>query len=405
MPKRIAIVGAGLRGLASAAFLKSAGADVRVFEKAPRIGGIWQQVLGDVEINTPSYGYTFHETNIWQGHRPTKIEILSNLERMIAHADLKDSIALSTPIERVFKTDDKTWTLNDRPEEFDGILVCPGFLGSPRRPVLDLVADFAGDVLLPYAFDPKSTAGKNIAIVGSGSSALDMLAAVHGAGCKRATLFIRPEVEIRDIGRLDFLLHAISSNPLIYKLTKKPGGTPAAVRAGINAVMNAKNVDVARYSLLRASDRQIHTSKGHAYPADVIVWCTGWEPPRVDWITRFENDPTLVVAACKRCLDAAGFGFGAASAHAKALLATVECGLPQRFTSGSRYCDCDQDHYGFSRHILLNLALYYIAQPDRWRLLRTGLSKGIISNRARFHSANEPKWASVLAFFNAPFGF
>ena len=70
-PKRIAIVGAGLRGLASAVYLKRRGHQPTVFERSHTIGGIWSRVYPTSVANTPSYGYTFHPSNLWDGPVPT----------------------------------------------------------------------------------------------------------------------------------------------------------------------------------------------------------------------------------------------------------------------------------------------------------------------------------------------
>lgn len=404
-PKRIAIVGAGLRGLASAAYLKSAGAHVRVFEKAPKIGGIWRLVHGTTQINTPSYGYTFHESNRWTEGRPNATEILANLTHMVADAGLENAIELSTTVIKIHKTQSGTWTLNNNADEFDGILVCPGHLGDRHLPDDDLVAAFDGNILLPYTFSTDMTRGRHVAIVGSGSTALDMMALVHGAGSKTVTLFIHRETQIRDVGKREMLIHAISSNPILYKLTKLPGSRPAAVRQGISEILDTPNVTIVRDAFVGGSGKSAHAANGLTVPADVIVWCTGWKPPEIEWIAGFERDPTLVVASCERCLDTAGFGFGSATAHAKALLRTLQFGLADGFASGSESCACVQRDTAFSRHIILNLAMFYLAQPGGWRLLCAELRNGLKSNWVRLRRANEPKCASLLAFMNAPFGF
>lgn len=112
--KSIAVVGAGLRGLCSAAYLRSVGHNVQVFDAMPRYGGIWNRVSDDAQINTPYYGYTFHPTNVWTTHRPAKPEILANLERMVAVEGLADFIRLNHPVDIVSRTADGLWTLNDR---------------------------------------------------------------------------------------------------------------------------------------------------------------------------------------------------------------------------------------------------------------------------------------------------
>jgi cation diffusion facilitator CzcD-associated flavoprotein CzcO len=40
-PRRVAVVGAGVSGVITAAHLKAEGLDVAVFERAPVSGGIW----------------------------------------------------------------------------------------------------------------------------------------------------------------------------------------------------------------------------------------------------------------------------------------------------------------------------------------------------------------------------
>jgi len=394
-----------LRGLASAAYLKSVGVEVQVFEKAEAIGGIWARVSEDAALNTPVYGYAFHSSNQWSSLRPARDEILSNFIRMIQQAELENCISLSTDVKQVRKNTKGKWIINSGRTEYDGLLVCPGHLGLRRTPSPTLAASFDGDICGPYEVKKESLRGRKVVVVGSGSAALDMLAAAHDGSCQRATLFIYPDKEIRDINSGGLLKHAISSNPLLYKLTKVPGGQPAAVRWGITEVLESPRVEVVRQHIASISDRCVISSEGLSIEADTIIWCTGWEPPMPDWVLEYEQDPTMLLAACASCLDNSGFGYGAATAHAKALMATLDYGLSQRFASGTSYCDCTQKHEAFSRHIVLSLGLYFLAQPERWRLLGGNLRHGLKSNLQRMRQLDEPVWSRLLAFVNAPFGY
>jgi len=109
----IAIVGAGIRGLSSAAWLGSAGAKVTVFEKHERPGGVWQRVHGGAWINTPSYGYTFHSTNRWTSDKPSAAEILQNLEKMVRVCEIQSRIRYSTPVFGVRQKSNGRWQIND----------------------------------------------------------------------------------------------------------------------------------------------------------------------------------------------------------------------------------------------------------------------------------------------------
>ena len=195
--KSIAVVGAGLRGLCSAAYLRSVGHRVRVFEVRPTLGGIWSRVTDDAQINTPYYGYTFHPTNVWHSHRPTKVEILANLERMVDAEGLADAISLNHQIDNVSRTGGGTWKLNGCDEPFDAVLVCSGFLDRRKSPNPELIKGFEGETPAPYSFDHTILKDRDVTIVGSGPTALDMLAAARNVGSKsaRTVTWVAPDDE------------------------------------------------------------------------------------------------------------------------------------------------------------------------------------------------------------------
>jgi thioredoxin reductase len=403
--KSIAIVGAGLRGLCSAAYLRSVGHTVSVFDAMPRYGGIWNRVTDDAQINTPYYGYTFHATNVWTSHRPAKLEILANLERMVAAEGLADIIRLNDRIDSVSHAADGCWRLNGRDEPFDAILVCSGFLDRRKSPNPEMVAGFEGLTPAPYSFDHAILKDRDVTIVGSGPTALDMVTAARNQGAKSAHLVVKPGTQIADIGLFYHAIHAIKSNPLLYRSTKRKGATPGIACKGIREVLDDPRVSVHEASFREAQGRTALLSGGETLPTDVLIWCTGWDSPIPRWTLEHRDEPSLVVAACPSCLDTAGFGYGAATAHAKALHAALICSFDEQFRSGSAECDCRRVNVTFSRHIILNLILYYLRNPGGARLLRRELAAGFRSNRVRWNQVNEPRWSTALAFFNAPLGF
>ncbi len=402
----IAIVGAGLRGLASAAYLKSVGNRVRVFERRPDYGGVWSRVHEYAHINTPYWGYTFHHTNVWHSYRPTKAEILANLSRMVEAEGLAPYISLGTAVESVFKTETGRWRINDDPgEEFDGVLVCPGFLGDRRRPGPDLVGPFEGEVLLPHTFPAERLAGKRVTVVGSGASALDMFELAHGRGCRTATLVVHPGTPVREIPERQDIVCLIKGNPLLYRLTKKKNDRPAAWCINLGAILATPGRRKLEGHVTGTGPQAVVLDNGESVETDVLVWCAGWESPIPAWARLYRGDPTLVLAACPSCLDTAGFGYGAATAHAKGLHVALANSLREQFRSGSAECDCDQQSPAASRSIVLSLMLYYLRQPGGWRMLQESLTYGMRSNMARWRYVNEPLWSKLAAFMNAPLGF
>lgn len=371
----------------------------------PHYGGIWNRVTDDAQINTPYYGYTFHPTNVWTSHRPAKLEILANLERMVVAEGLADIIRLNDRIDSVSRAADGSWQLNDRDEPFDAILVCSGFLDRRKNPNAQLVADFEGLTPAPYSFDHAILQDRNVTIVGSGPTALDMVTAARNQGAKRAHLVVKPGTKIADIGLIYHIIHAIKSNPLVYRSTKRKGATPGVACQGIREVLGDPRVSLHEASFLAAHGRTAVLSGDERLPTDVLIWCTGWDSPIPRWTFEHRDEPTLVVAACPSCLDTAGFGYGSATAHAKALHAALVCGFDEQFRSGSAECDCRQTTVAFSRHIVASLMLYYLRHRGGARLLGQELMTGFRSNRTRWAQVQEPRWAAALAFLNAPLGF
>jgi putative NAD(P)-binding protein len=404
--KSIAIVGAGLRGLASAAYLKSAGNRVRLFERAPVYGGVWNRVHERAHTNTPYWGYTFHHTNIWSSYRPTQPEILANLHRMVDAEGLAPFISLSTAVESVLKTEQGRWRINDETgDEFDGLLVCPGFLGRQRRPDPETVARFEGEVLLPYWFSPKQLTGRRVTVIGSGASAMDMFDLAHQSGCHSAAVVVHPGTSLREIDQRQRLITFIKSNPLLYRLTKKKGDSAGAGCPNLDAILATPGMVKIEGHISEIGASTVVLDGGESVETDVLIWCTGWESPIPSWAREHRGDPTLVLGACRSCLDTAGFGLGAATAHAKGLHAALEHGWTEQFRSGTSECDCEQENVTFSRHIVFSLMLYYLRQHGGWRVLGQGLGYGVRSNLGRWKHVDEPLWSKLTAFANAPLGF
>ena len=92
------MIGAGVRGLASAAFLKQRGYQVTLFDRAQTIGGIWNRVFPSSTINSPGYAYTFHSSNRWPNFSPNRQDILDNLARLVDEEGLNNCLELNTEI-------------------------------------------------------------------------------------------------------------------------------------------------------------------------------------------------------------------------------------------------------------------------------------------------------------------
>ena len=73
---RIAVIGAGLTGVSSAAHCISHGFDVVIYDKSDTVGGIWAHVNKTSGLQLNSLLYRFHPGVKWSKAFPHRDEIL-----------------------------------------------------------------------------------------------------------------------------------------------------------------------------------------------------------------------------------------------------------------------------------------------------------------------------------------
>ncbi|KAJ7311589.1 FAD/NAD(P)-binding domain-containing protein [Mycena albidolilacea] len=141
---RIAVIGAGLTGVSSAAHCISHNFEVVIFEAAPRsgLGGIWSHVNSTSGLQLNSHLYRFHPALIWRHAFPLRDEILSEISRIWKEYQLEPRTRFETPVTSVkrVETEDGShkWRINDGEEEpFDAVIVTIGTCGKPKWIHLD----------------------------------------------------------------------------------------------------------------------------------------------------------------------------------------------------------------------------------------------------------------------------
>ncbi|EKM51088.1 uncharacterized protein PHACADRAFT_212988 [Phanerochaete carnosa HHB-10118-sp] len=140
---RIAVIGAGLTGVSSAAHAISHGFDVVIYEKENKIGGIWTSVNKTSGLQLNSILYRFHPAVLWAKFFPHRDEILSEIERIWTEYQLEDRTRFDTRVTSVRRVaggeggEEKRarskWLVNDRADgEFDAVIVTIGTCGEPN---------------------------------------------------------------------------------------------------------------------------------------------------------------------------------------------------------------------------------------------------------------------------------
>ncbi|MEA2433529.1 MAG: hypothetical protein QOG54_986 [Actinomycetota bacterium] len=182
-PRRIraAIVGSGFSGLGIAIGLKRAGIDDFVlFERASDLGGTWRDnIYPGCQCDVPShlYSFSFRPNPNWTRTYSMQPEILDYL-RGCAH-DVMGHIRFDHCVTSarwdddgnvwVIDTDQGTWVA-------DVLIAANGGLAEPAFPDIPGLDTFDGEVMHSAAWKPeKDLAGKRVAVVGTGASAIQIV--------------------------------------------------------------------------------------------------------------------------------------------------------------------------------------------------------------------------------------
>ncbi|KIL00177.1 hypothetical protein PAXRUDRAFT_8402 [Paxillus rubicundulus Ve08.2h10] len=139
---RIAIIGAGLTGISSAAHAISHGFEVVIFEANNRVGGIWTHENRTSELQLNSILYRFHPAVLWRGAHPKRDEILWEIKRIWKEYQLEERTRLSTCVTKVKRVQrneagkahgSSLWYINDGLDgPFDAIVAAVGTCGEPK---------------------------------------------------------------------------------------------------------------------------------------------------------------------------------------------------------------------------------------------------------------------------------
>lgn len=180
----VGIIGAGPGGLALGIFLKKAGfGDFTIFDREDGVGGTWRintypGLACDVKSHLYSYSFDLNPdwSRLWSG----QAEILDYFETCADRYALAPHLQLGTEIVAARRdADADNWelrTAGGQRHRFDIVVSAIGLFTRPTMPELPEEEPFAGTVMHSARWDPSvPIAGKKIAILGTGSTAAQLL--------------------------------------------------------------------------------------------------------------------------------------------------------------------------------------------------------------------------------------
>jgi len=294
--RRVAVIGAGMSGLVTARALQDEDIEPVVFEQTTNIGGLWNcrddapngggPAYRSLRTNTSRQVMAFSDFPM-DAHLPdfpARADILAYLHTYTHNHRLLDRVRLGIRVERATPVGDGRWDIVVRTavsgigydasgsdmERFDGLVVCTGREDAPAIPTYPGMETFTGTLTHSATYtSPESYAGRDVVVVGAGSSAADI--AVEVASVARRVLMSTRHGAW-------YVPRVIGGRPYDHRLTRLSAHVPYGLR------MRAFRALVLReYAHLGVTS---HALRDHGLP----------EPPFDIWRARIVASTELVPA-------------------------------------------------------------------------------------------------------------
>lgn len=197
---RVAVIGAGIAGLAACKYCKEYKLDVDCFEQTNNIGGTWvyydqtgvdkhglqihSSMYRNLHTNLPKETMGYHEFPFTGFERSyvTPQEVVDYLESYVVHFRLRDHIKLEHLVTKVEPVEGK-WRVSTQDlvkdealsAMYDAVFVCNGHHATPRLPTIDGIENFKGKVMHSREYRyPELFKDQKVLVIGAGPSGVDI---------------------------------------------------------------------------------------------------------------------------------------------------------------------------------------------------------------------------------------
>ena len=187
----VVVVGAGFSGLYLIKRLRDAGFSVQVIEAAPSVGGTWYWNAypgARCDVESFDYCYSFsrelEEQWDWSERYPSQPELLRYLNHVADRFDLRPHIRFETRVTAAeFDEQRALWTVgldDGGAVECRFFILAGGAISVPKPPEIEGVESFRGESFHTgdWPREPVDFTGKRVAVIGTGSSAVQTSTAI-----------------------------------------------------------------------------------------------------------------------------------------------------------------------------------------------------------------------------------
>jgi len=354
----IVVVGSGFSGLATGVQLSNLGLPYTILERRPEPGGTWSvNRYPDIRVDTISitYEFAFEKDYRWTEYFGRGPEVRSYLEGVSKKFGPYDNTKFGCEVTKAtFDAERDKWIVEydspDGPQTIEANFVINGVgtFANPKFPQFEGQESFEGEILHPARWpDGVDFTGKRVAVIGNGSTGVQLLAPVaeeaqhvdvfqrtpqwisprdkYGAPMEPETLwlldnfpgywnwwrymaiaglfgthgFIVPDEEwvkqggkwnpMNDQLRADLTAYIKAQvdgdEELIEQLTPDyaPFSRRPVVDNGWYKALTRDNVDLVTSPIARFTPKGIETTDGEVHEVDVVITATGFEVMKYLW--------------------------------------------------------------------------------------------------------------------------
>jgi len=184
----VVVVGAGVAGIYQIKRLTDLGINATVLEASPDLGGTWYNNRypgARFDSESYTYGYSWSQEVLdewdWTEAFSPQPETLKYLNFVVDKFELRQYMQFDCPVQTMH-FDDAThvWTVSvgdGRKLRCRFVLMAVGLLSVPTLPRIPGIDDFGGQSFHPFDWphDPPDLAGKRMAVIGTGASAIQII--------------------------------------------------------------------------------------------------------------------------------------------------------------------------------------------------------------------------------------
>jgi cation diffusion facilitator CzcD-associated flavoprotein CzcO len=233
----VAIIGAGVGGLAAARYLKAHGLEPTIFESHDDLGGQWNRfnensgVWPQMRTNTAKFVTKLSDVQYPESVRmfPRNGEVMDMINAFADMHGLRDHCRFSCKVTKLERTPSGeyaiTWEQDGGPhsQEFDHAIVASGRYNLPEIPDIEGLDTFDGECGVIHAFrykNPEKFRDKNIIVLGGSISSLEVASDQSMMGTGRVYLAQRRQRYV--------MPKMIAGTPLEYYAFTRAGGQALA---------------------------------------------------------------------------------------------------------------------------------------------------------------------------------